>query len=50
MFLSAMRDTGKAAAAAYTEAIDADTMIKVLESGGGKSVVLDRFRPFAGRR
>ena len=36
----------EAAAAAHTEAIDADTMIKVLESGGGKSVVLDRFRPY----
>ena len=33
-------------AAAYTEAIDTETMIDVLEAGGGKSVVLDRFRPY----
>ena len=36
----------EAAAAARSEAIDANTMINVLEAGGGKSVVLDRFRPY----
>ena len=36
----------EAAAAARSEGIDTDTMIDVLEAGGGKSVVLDRFRPY----
>lgn len=36
----------EAAAAARTEAIDTDTLLDVLEVGGGKSVVLDRFRPY----
>ena len=36
----------EAAAAARAEAIDTNTMIDVLEAGGGKSVVLERFRPY----
>ena len=36
----------EAAAAARTEAIDTQTLIDVLEAGGGKSVVLERFRPY----
>ncbi len=36
----------EAAAAARTGAIEINTMIDVLEAGGGKSVVLDRFRPY----
>ena len=36
----------EAAAAARSEAINTDTLIDVLEAGGGKSVVLERFRPY----
>ena len=36
----------EAAAAARAEGIDTNTMIDVLEAGGGKSIVLDRFRPY----
>lgn len=36
----------EAVAAARTEAIDTETMISVLEAGGGRSVVLDRVRPY----
>lgn len=36
----------EAAAAARADGIDTDTFVHVLEAGGGKSVVLDRFRPY----
>ena len=36
----------EAAAAARADGIDTDRLIHVLEAGGGKSVVLDRFRPY----
>ena len=36
----------EAAAAARSEAINTDILIDVLEAGGGKSVVLERFRPY----
>ena len=36
----------EAAAAARADGIDTDIFVHVLEAGGGKSVVLDRFRPY----
>ena len=36
----------EAAAAARMDGIDTDRFIHVLEAGGGRSVVLDRFRPY----
>ena len=36
----------EAAAAARADDIDTDIFVHVLEAGGGKSVVLDRFRPY----
>ncbi len=36
----------EAAAAAQVEKIDTNILLDVLEAGGGKSVVLDRFRPY----